>query len=101
MSRRFLTSKCHARETVHNRAVFFVPMGIQHKKATSGSPRDRFVYISMVRLKGIEPPHMVPETIALSTELQAYIVTTIFIIKHRESQCKRKKVVQQKKLVIR
>lgn len=26
---------------------------------------------SMVRLKGIEPPHMVPETIALSTELQA------------------------------
>lgn len=25
----------------------------------------------MVRLRGIEPPHMVPETIALSTELQA------------------------------
>lgn len=26
---------------------------------------------SMVRPKGIEPPHMVPETIALSTELRA------------------------------
>lgn len=25
----------------------------------------------MVRLRGIEPPHTVPETIALSTELQA------------------------------
>ena len=29
------------------------------------------LYHAMVRLKGIEPPHMVPETIALSTDLQA------------------------------
>ncbi len=28
----------------------------------------------MVRLRGIEPPHTVPETIALSTELQAQMV---------------------------
>jgi hypothetical protein len=27
----------------------------------------------MARLKGIEPPHLVPETSALSTELQAHI----------------------------
>ena len=29
------------------------------------------VLFSLVRLRGIEPPHTVPETIALSTELQA------------------------------
>lgn len=39
-------------------------------KKTGTSP----VFFHMVRLKGIEPPHMVPETIALSTELQAYDV---------------------------
>ena len=29
------------------------------------------VLFCLVRLRGIEPPHTVPETIALSTELQA------------------------------
>ena len=29
------------------------------------------VFFFLVRLRGIEPPHTVPETIALSTELQA------------------------------
>lgn len=30
-----------------------------------------FTFCVVVRLRGIEPPHTVPETIALSTELQA------------------------------
>lgn len=30
---------------------------------------------NMVRLGGIEPPHTAPEAVALSTELQAYVMS--------------------------
>lgn len=30
-----------------------------------------------MRLKGVEPPHMAPETIALSTELQAHSIRKV------------------------
>lgn len=40
----------------------------------------------MVRLRGIEPPHAVPETTALSTELQAQIYH--IIIAQQEGICK-------------
>ena len=31
------------------------------------------MYIKLVRLSGIEPPHTAPEAAALSTELQAHL----------------------------
>ena len=34
----------------------------------------------MVRLRGIEPPHAVPETTALSTELQAQFLPSYYNI---------------------
>ncbi len=40
-----------------------------HKKSLP-IQMERVLFI-LVRLRGIEPPHTVPETIALSTELQA------------------------------
>lgn len=48
----------------------------------------------MVRLRGIEPPHTVPETIALSTELQARFANQHInksIITHLQNICKEKR----------
>lgn len=44
-------------------------------------------YDIVVRLRGIEPPHTVPETIALSTELQAQKANN-GIITHLSDLCK-------------
>lgn len=41
-----------------------------HKKIPSHT-NGKGTFLFLVRLRGIEPPHTVPETIALSTELQA------------------------------
>lgn len=42
-----------------------------HQKTAKAFKSFSGTFLFLVRLRGIEPPHTVPETIALSTELQA------------------------------
>ena len=56
----------HARKTIR------VPEKLRRETARGGSP--------LVRLTGVEPAHMASEATALSTELQAHIITLTNII---------------------
>ena len=46
-----------------------------HKKSLPKQMEMERVLFFLVRLRGIEPPHTVPETIALSTELQVQLIS--------------------------